>query len=1161
MHNLTLKRINQMKKNIFTAVLPAVLLFCSGIVMAQTPANRTASTIVADVTAQLPAEKPSEYNNLMKELCAAGAEGVRILVNMMLPPGKGDNAPVEYALSGLAHYASGDKVLQSKIEHACLEALDITEERETKAFIIRLLAVPGSDAGIHKLSGYLTDEALSSPAACTIASIGGEAAAKALQMALMRRNARSEEVQRNIIQALGDVTPAEGTEELLKTMLNTSDVTTKGVVLKTLGKTGTKASLPDLADAAAAVGYKDDLTGATDAYIQLIKRVYEQGDAKEASAAARSLLKNATKAGAAQVRIATLELIFTTQADKLTVLKTALKDPDRSYRNAALRYVSDYADKAMYTELFKMLPRTGKDAKVDLLNRIGNEAQCPAKREVLKTIETGIEKTGTQTLVQQMNLPDEDIKQAAAFALSKIGNKDALPALSGLLQSEDPRTTALAKNVLSSFDGEISSAIAKAMGTASGEGKKAAIELLALRKANAYFNVISEQTKSASPEVKTAAYNALKDVVSEKDLVILCGLLEASGTIVAKPLQQAVISALSSVSPAARTEIISRRMLQAGDSKEYLYYPVLSSTGDTKALDMIVKGFGTESGPAKEAAFDALLAWKGFEVEEPLYNICKNPADASYFDRALDAYITLASNAKMTGDNRLIFLRKAMEVAKTDEQKNKILKNTGQTGTFPAMIYAGAFLDNNALKENAAQAVMNIALANKTFTGKDVRDLLDKAASSLNNPDADYQRRAIRKHLDEMPEETGFISIFNGKDLAGWKGLVSDPVRRRKMKPAALESAQAKADEVMRSGWSVINGELVFNGKGDNICTEKQYGDFEMYVDWKLDPAGPEADAGIYLRGTPQVQIWDTSRVNAGAQVGSGGLYNNTIHPNKPLKVADNKLGEWNTFYIKMTGDRVTVKLNGEPVVDNVIMENYWDRSQPVPPVEQIELQAHGSKVYYRNIYVKELERSEPYQLSEAEKKEGFKILFDGTNMHEWTGNLVDYKLEDGCISLSADTKFGGNLYTKKEYADFIYRFEFQLTPAANNGVGIRTPLEGDAAYVGMEIQILDSEHPVYKNLQEYQYHGSVYGIIPAKRGYLKPAGEWNTEEIVAEGNHIKVTLNGTVILDGDIREATKDGTGDKKEHPGLFNKSGHIAFLGHGSAVKFRHIRIKELK
>jgi HEAT repeat protein len=1149
-----------MKKYIFKILL-SVILFCPAMItMAQLPANRTASTIVADVLAQLPADRQSTYNELMRELCSAGTEGVKNLAGMIKLPGKGDNAAVEYALSGLANYASGDEALKSKAEQDFLEVLDAAEERETKAFIIRLLAVLGSDASINKLAGYLTDDDLSSPAACTIAAIGGETAGKALQIALIRRNVRSPEAQRNIIQALGDV-PAEGTEDLLKTLLPANDVKTEATVLKTLGRTGSKASLPVLAASVAAVGYKYELTGAADAYIQLIKRVHEQGDRKEAASAAQNLLKNATKAGAVQVRIAALEILFLTQADKLKTLKTALKDRDKSYRNAALTYASCYADNVMYTELFKMLPGIGNAEKTDILNWLGNEAQTPAKKELLKTIEPGIEKTGTQTLVQLLDNADAEVKQAAAVALARIGNREAVPALAGLLKSEDARTIALAKRVISVFDGDVSLPLVKVMNSASDEGKTAALELLALRKANAYFNSALEQTKSASPQVKATAYDVLKDVVSEKDFITLCGLLETAAPSFEKPLQQAIIAAISAMPPATKTEVIIRRMLHAGDSKKYVYYPVLSSTGDNEALELIVKDFKTESGQAKDAAFEALLAWKDFEVEEPLYNICRNDSDPSRSARALDAYITLASGAGMTGENRLIFLRKAMEVAKTDEQKNKILKNIGNTGTYLALLYAGAFLDSNPLKENAAQAVMTIALANKAFAGKNVKELLNKAAAALNNPDADYQREAIRKHLSEMPEETGFVSLFSGKDLSGWKGLVANPVERAKMKPAALKAAQAKADEVMRSGWSAADGELVFNGKGDNICTEKSYGDFEMYVDWKLDPAGPEADAGIYLRGTPQVQIWDTSRVDVGAQVGSGGLYNNKVNQDKPLLVADNRLGEWNTFYIKMIGDRVTVKLNGTLVVDNIIMENYWDRSQPVPPVEQIELQAHGSKVYYRNIYVKELRRPEPFRLSEEERKEGFKVLFDGTNMHEWTGNLVDYKPEDGCISLSADTKFGGNLYTKKEYANFIYRFEFQLTPAANNGVGIRTPPEGDAAYVGMEIQILDSEHPVYKDLEAYQYHGSVYGIIPAKRGCLKPAGEWNTQEILADGNHIRVTLNGTVILDGDIREATKDGTMDKKEHPGLFNKSGRIGFLGHGSALKFRNIRIKELK
>ena len=179
--------------------------------------------------------------------------------------------------------------------------------------------------------------------------------------------------------------------------------------------------------------------------------------------------------------------------------------------------------------------------------------------------------------------------------------------------------------------------------------------------------------------------------------------------------------------------------------------------------------------------------------------------------------------------------------------------------------------------------------------------------------------------------------------------------------------------------------------------------------------------------------------------------------------------------------------------------------------------------------------------------------------MDQWMGNTAGYLSEEGAITVHPELS-SGNLYTKEEFADFEYRFEFQLTPGANNGIGIRAPLEGDAAYVGMEIQVLDSEAEMYKNLQVYQYHGSVYGVIPAKRGFLKPLGEWNKEQIIAKGNKIKVILNGEVIVDGDIKEASANGTMDHKEHPGLLRPSGHIGFLGHGDVVRFRNIRIKKL-
>lgn len=198
--------------------------------------------------------------------------------------------------------------------------------------------------------------------------------------------------------------------------------------------------------------------------------------------------------------------------------------------------------------------------------------------------------------------------------------------------------------------------------------------------------------------------------------------------------------------------------------------------------------------------------------------------------------------------------------------------------------------------------------------------------------------------------------------------------------------------------------------------------------------------------------------------------------------------------------------------------------------------------------------------LSDQEKNDGFILLFNGQDLTGWQGNTKGYTAENGKIVLYPD-RGDGNLFTEKEYADFVLRFEFKLTPGANNGLGIRTPLEGDAAYVGMELQILDNTALIYKDLKPYQYHGSIYGVVPAKREFLKPVGEWNAQEVIANGPKIQVILNGVILVDADIEAASKGGTMDGNDHPGLKRKSGYIGFLGHGSVVEFRNIRIKELK
>lgn len=202
----------------------------------------------------------------------------------------------------------------------------------------------------------------------------------------------------------------------------------------------------------------------------------------------------------------------------------------------------------------------------------------------------------------------------------------------------------------------------------------------------------------------------------------------------------------------------------------------------------------------------------------------------------------------------------------------------------------------------------------------------------------------------------GFTALFNGKDLAGWKGVTraekfDNPYVRQKATPEKRAEMQAKADLEMLKGWSIRDqGILFFNGKGYNLAALKEYGDFEMWVDWRL--LSVRGDSGLYLRGSPQVQIWDAHNQ---WNIGSGGLYNNQKNPSKALKIADNLIGDWNRFYIKMVGDKVTVKLNNELVVDNTVLENYWNRNEPIFAKEQLELQCHGDPVEFKNIYIREL--------------------------------------------------------------------------------------------------------------------------------------------------------------------------------------------------------------
>lgn len=415
-----------------------------------------------------------------------------------------------------------------------------------------------------------------------------------------------------------------------------------------------------------------------------------------------------------------------------------------------------------------------------------------------------------------------------------------------------------------------------------------------------------------------------------------------------------------------------------------------------------------------------------------------------------------------------------------------------------------------------------------------------------------------------------FVALFNGKDLSGWWGCgTEDPRVWMALDPDQLAQKKAESIDDIHRHWKVEGGELVNDGHGLYLTTDKNYGDFELVLEYKTVPG---ADSGIYLRGLPQVQIWDTTEAGGkwgiGADKGSGGLWNNSPGaPGKdPLVHADRPFGQWNSVRVVMVGERVSVWLNDALVVDHARLENYFDRALPVPRYGPIQLQTHGGEIRWRNLKIREIEPDEANAILKrhgVEKRNiappGYERVFNGVNFDGWSGPLDSYEIVDGALRCKPHA--GGTIFTKAVYADFAVQLEFLLPPGGNNGLAIRYPGYGDTAYVGMcELQVLDNTAEKFARLDPRQYHGSVYGQVPAHRGYLRKPGVWNFQEVTVIGSRITVELNGTVILDADLSETT-DFMYEPEKFAGRTRTEGHFGFAGHNDPVAFREVWIKRIE
>ena len=1119
----------------FTALILSILLPNVGL------SQRTLPTQMADILNEIPARDGNQRNRLAKEMIEMGPAGLDLFTSKVSAAEVGNDTRVRTALNGLVWYAGqdGNEAARQLVEKAFLRALVASKETTVQSFFLHHLSFIGKDI-VPSIEPFLASETLADYAVQTLIAIRSEEAHDALLRAFAKSTGNK---KLPVLKGIAAYSNAKSLDILHAVIQNETGADLRKIALAGIAKAGQPSSEKIMKTAATSVGFKYEPTETMRSWINYLDQLAKNNQWSIAEKNARFIVKNNASTPAYTYSLAALRLLITYDGmNAIDEVIQALSHANADYRGAALALALENKDVAGLRKILDKAGSLSPAANIQILDYVGslkNPLALPFVESQLKTTEL-------------------ENRLAAIKALMAIKGREGIPTLlsyaSNISSAEIPTISLLLKTWISSRE---IPAIISALHKAGNSGKIVFLETLASRNAVLAFNDVIGYTNATDKAISLTAYKALTGTSSANSIdVLLEKLSSATDDQVIKLLQDAVVS----IKSAQTVEKLKEIWVKSPENQKK-YLGAFAPISDPSLLNLVASAYKSNQADLKNAAFQALTKWENEAATSYLLPVIESN-EPERANAAFRAFVKQIGSSSLSTERKVLSIRKLIPYTQDDAGlKRLIINQLANNKSFLSFITVATFLDDAKVQQAAAQACSDIALPESGgkagLFGATVKPVLEKCMVVLSGAESDYTRENIRTWISQMPASEGFVPMFNGKDLSGWQGLVENPIARAAMAPDVLAAKQKEANAKLPLNWTVVNGEIRFTGTGyENLCSVKDYADFEMWVDWRISKNG---DSGIYLRGTPQVQIWDTTRVDVGANVGSGGLYNNKNNPSKPLKLMDNAINDWNTFFIRMVGEKVTVYLNGELVVDNVTLENYWDRKLPIFPSGPIELQAHGTDLAFRDVYVRNLSSSQ-ISLTPEEETNGFVSLFNGKDLTGWVGNMTDYKVVDQTILIDPTAGGKGNLYTEKEYDDFVFRFDFQLTPGANNGIGIRTPLEGDAAYVGMEIQVLDNTSPIYANLEPYQYHGSVYGIIPAKREFLKPVGQWNEEEIRIEGDRIRVTLNGQIIVDGDLKEASENGTLDHKNHPGLQRAKGHIGFLGHGSEVRFKNLRIKAL-
>jgi HEAT repeat protein len=1084
--------------------------------------NRDSKDFLRQLVYHMPAKDTLESILINEALLSSNRTGILQICAMLTSGNDEDRIKAQYALSGLSLYVTrpGLEVQRLHFVGAIHEALNSDIDKKQKAFLISQLQLPGDDESVPVLKQYLIDQDLCEPACLVLTTIESQISGKALQSQLDRAEGKCKTA---IMKAIGDLCYLPAAEEI-KEYADNADPEIRTSALYALANMGYQPAQ------------------------DVMQRTLRQEDPT-------------LKANASAIYLLWTENLEDSDK-KVLIYRQIIRDEEGVYKDhvkiAALNnLVEILGEEANYDliDFVKMQNETSRLAALNLATEIGGETETKQWIDLLRESNPEVKSEITAMLgergdplalavvLEMLKSQEHLVRLSAIESAYYLAGSDITPhAMEMLKNSNDPQEHQAVKGVflrlpINTFLSKMTAEFSDLPLTA----KITCMEIMTQRQIAQSADLILEQLKNDSSEVRLAALESLK-ILSRPDqyVIILTFLLNSENPNEKDTCEDVLVEIASQIANKdKRVEPINAVYGDASiENKEHLLR-ILKRVNGTNALEFVSNEIDNSNPEIKDLAIRTLVDWPSPDAIEPIISLARSEKELTYKVLAIRGCLRILREHELGVYRELEIYDNLIGVAEREEEKKLILAGMATTKSVESLKAVSKYIPDYQLSDDAIQ----LALAISAPTGHgDYKLKSDEVASTLIETwmDKEMNISSETEPLLNQPAE-GFIALFNGEDLTGWKGLVDNPIKRAQMSSEELEQAQAEADKKMRNHWRITEGILHFDGQGSSLCTLEDYGNFELLIDWKIEKDG---DSGIYLRGSPQVQIWDPG-LNS---VGSGGLFNNKVEPSTPLRKADNPIGEWNKFRILMIGKRVTVYLNDILVVDNVTMENYWERDKEIYPTGSIELQAHHSPLYFRNIFIRQLPDEDPLFNGE---------LFIGMNLNDWQiveGEEGSWGVKEGI--LYTEGHGGGWISTTREFSNFRLELEFRVPPGGNSGVFIRAPQQGDPAYTGMEIQVLDDYAQKYENLKPWQYTGSIYGVVAPKQRVSKKANQWQKMEIHCDGPKVQVWLNGKEIINTNLI----DHMAKAKEHPGLKRRKGFIGLQNHSSKIEYRNIRIREL-